>query len=382
MNKNKILFVTQDLAVGGGTSSLSALYQYIKNKYEIDVILLAREGEAKVSYEERIKRPCLFTDLYYRNYGWTHGFLRFKCAAVKIICRFLCRFHIDIDKFQVRLNKNLLHGYDNVISFGEGVATLFTQHIDARRKVAWIHNEVSKNPYDENFYSLYKKFDTIVTVSETIAAEVAKIYPTLADRIIGIHNIIDRERIQSLSKEAISEKFDRGIINIISLGRLSVVKRFPEIPRIAANLIKDGLDFKWRIYGPYTDDGELEKLLANIDKNDVANCVEYCGNRVNPYPYLASSDLLVILSSSEACPMVITEARALNVPVISTDYTTAHEFIDNGVDGVIVPIESIEDAINKLILNKDFRSSLLVNSAKRTNTNLTIIERFDSILVK
>lgn len=382
MKKIKLLFITQDLAVGGGTSSLSALYLFIRKQFNIDVLLLAHEGDASVSYKDCIKRPCLFTDLYYRNIKLTHGMIRYMCVAVKLICRFLSWFMIDIDKLHVCLNNSLLQNYNCVISYGEGVATLFTQHIHSSHKIAWIHYEASKYPYNGDFYNLYKRFDRIVTVSETIAEGVAKTYPTLADRIVGIHNIIDIERIHRLSKEYIPEKFDKNVTNIISLGRLSFVKRFPEIPRIAANLKKAGLIFKWRIYGPNATMGELEKIQSNIKKYNVADCVEYCGSRINPYPYLASSDLFVILSTSEACPMVITEARALNIPIVSTDYTTAPEFIKNGFDGIIAPIDSISDAIISVISNKKLKSKLLVNSDNRLNNNTIVLERFKNILVK
>lgn len=379
--KNKILFITQDLAVGGGTSSLSALYTAIKNRYDISVFLLATEGNAIVAYKDVLVKSNLFTDLYYRNLAKTRGFTRCGSFLAKAVCRIIGTAGFSIDKLHVKWNKNKLKGYDSVISFGEGVATSFTQYIDVHPRTAWIHYEVSKYPYRDSFYNLYKQFDHIVTVSNKIADGLKSIYPELAPKILGIHNIIDVERISMLSQAKISENFSNNEFNIISLGRLSSVKRFTRIPEIARTIADKGYNIKWRIYGPQNDQKELFDLNNNILKYNVSSIVEYCGNRTNPYPYLKNSDLFVILSASEACPMVITEARVLNVPVISTDFLTAPEFVDNGVDGIICSIEKIADNIVDIINNKSKVLIFLDHSKKRINNNEQIIQQIESLIV-
>ena len=52
------------------------------------------------------------------------------------------------------------------------------------------------------------------------------------------------------------------------------------------------------------------------------------GYKDNPYPYIKQSDLLVCLSSSEACPMIFNEAKVLSVPVVSSDFGGVEEFVD------------------------------------------------------
>ena len=120
--------------------------------------------------------------------------------------------------------------------------------------------------------------------------------------------------------------------------------------------------------------------MENIHKFNVEGEVEYLGDKVNPYPYLAKSDLLVILSFSEACPMVITEARTLSVPIVSTDFTTAYEFIDDNVDGVVRPISKIAFEIDNLIRDRQRYSQIKLNSANRKNDNDENVRRFNLLI--
>ena len=56
-------------------------------------------------------------------------------------------------------------------------------------------------------------------------------------------------------------------------------------------------------------------------------------------------------SISEACPYVINEAKILGTPVVCTDFGSAKEFIDYGINGFYEPIEKVADRIICLIKN-------------------------------
>ena len=374
---SRVLFITQDLAIGGGTSSLSALFNAIKDKYETSIFLLANEGKAEVSYMDAIIFSNRLTDLYYRRYQNTPGTKKYVSLLVKLALKVLCLFNID--EYLAQSNKNKFKGFDCVISYGEGVATSFCQYIDIRPRSAWIHFEVSKKPFSNSFISLYDKFDHIVTVSDTIANKLREIYPTLAPKICGVHNIIDDQRIKALSEESIPEAFSGGIFNIISVGRISSVKRFSMIPEIARTIENKGYKIKWRILGPECDVEEMHNLISNIDKYEVQEEVEYYGNRTNPYPYIKQSDLLVILSSTEACPMVIAEARAIEVPIVATNFLTASEFIENGKDGIICPVEELSDEIIKLLDNRQHLAQIVAGSKNRGDDRSDAIIKFNAI---
>jgi glycosyltransferase involved in cell wall biosynthesis len=69
---------------------------------------------------------------------------------------------------------------------------------------------------------------------------------------------------------------------------------------------------------------------------------------------MASHDVLVLPSLHEGFGLVISEAMAQGLVVIATPNTVAPDLIDDGVDGFIVPIRSVEAIVEKLeLLGKD-----------------------------
>lgn len=145
----------------------------------------------------------------------------------------------------------------------------------------------------------------------------------------------------------------------MSVGRINVVKRFDKIPSIARFLVDKGCKFRWYIIGHNFADDVYKSLLNSIVSESVEEYVCYLGNKFNPYPYLLNSDLLVSLSSTEACPMIFNEAKVLQVPVLTTDFGSAYEFINEGINGEIKPIEEISFTLYKLITDTKYYNSLL-----------------------
>ena len=87
------------------------------------------------------------------------------------------------------------------------------------------------------------------------------------------------------------------------------------------------------------------------------DCVVYLGGKSNPYPYFKMADLLVCVSESEACPMIFNEAKLLNLPIVSTDFPSAFEFIDRDKDGRITQIEAMADTIADIISEDSKRNT-------------------------
>ncbi len=63
------------------------------------------------------------------------------------------------------------------------------------------------------------------------------------------------------------------------------------------------------------------------------------GKQPNPYPFIKECDVYVQPSRYEGKSITVREAQILCKPVIITAYPTAPSQIEDGVDGVIVPLE-------------------------------------------
>ncbi len=61
------------------------------------------------------------------------------------------------------------------------------------------------------------------------------------------------------------------------------------------------------------------KLQAMIDSRGLADRVLVAGFQLNPYPWIAGADLLVLCSDHEGLPNVLIEALACGTPTVSTD---------------------------------------------------------------
>ena len=64
------------------------------------------------------------------------------------------------------------------------------------------------------------------------------------------------------------------------------------------------------------------------------------------------ADILVSTSYYEACPRVVAESKIIHTPVISSDYSSAREFVVDGVTGYVEDINNLADIISDLIQDR------------------------------
>lgn len=93
----------------------------------------------------------------------------------------------------------------------------------------------------------------------------------------------------------------------------------------------------------------LEDLRAELD---VIGIVQFLGHRSNIPQLLSQFDVFVLPSLSEACPMSVLEAMAMETPVVATEVGGVPEQIQDGESGWLVPSEdprALADAVVEAI---------------------------------
>lgn len=191
---------------------------------------------------------------------------------------------------------------------------------------------------------LYKKADSIVTVSKGIHDEMITSFRLEREKINWIPNFFYPDQIIAKAKEPLpvhlQDLFNDDRLTFITLGRLTIQKNQKAIIKMAARF-KKLKNCKWIVLG----DGELlDELCAMAEKEglkvhsfnqkeDLNNCdIYFLGFHNNPYPFIAHSDWFILTSSWEGFPMVIGEAMACGTPVISTDCQTGpREFLSDDI---------------------------------------------------
>lgn len=64
------------------------------------------------------------------------------------------------------------------------------------------------------------------------------------------------------------------------------------------------------------------------------------GKKDNPYPYMRACELYVQPSRYEGKAVTVREAQLLGKPVVITSYATSASQLEDGVDGVVVPMDN------------------------------------------
>ena len=169
------------------------------------------------------------------------------------------------------------------------------------------------------------------------------------NRITKIYNGIKLEKFLN-SNQNLSLKND--VINLINVARFSYYIKGHDILIKALKICKDkGMKFKCTFVGTILqDDQDSYNLLVNtIKENNLEGDTKILINRNDVPELLRSSDLFLLSSRFEGLPLVILEAMAAGLPVISSNIAGSKELIKDGETGLLFENENINDLAEKLM---------------------------------
>ena len=173
---------------------------------------------------------------------------------------------------------------------------------------------------------------------------------------------------------------------IVTVGRLHPQKNHKLLIEAFAQVADKIPEYSLEIYG----DGELkEELQKQIDNLGLSTSAFLKGTSKKIHSLIYDAALFVLSSDYEGLPNTLIEAMALGIPCISTDCRPggAREIIDDGVNGIIVPIgdsAALAVAINKLLKSNELQQSFSERgqtiSVKCAGTQ--IYKEWDSFLLR
>lgn len=367
----KILIVVPSCGTGGILTSLIALLNStFVNRYKVSIFIMNGYGQRLNSTIAKYDIGCNYWMSKVHSYVFNaKGLKKFILLFYKILFRIpiLGEKIVEIiESSAIRKLESL--EYDCVISFQEAVSLQFVSRFSNPNKIAWIHCDYSRIFTNESKeMAIFSKYSKIVTVSNFTRNTFCQLLPKLTARVFTIYNIMDTDAIMAKAEKEIDDnRFTLDKFTIISVGRISEVKQFHLIPQIALKLKSDGYSFNWYIIGGRNEPEAACRLQQSIVENNLGDSVICLGNKSNPYPYFKAANLLVSTSYSEACPMIFNEAKILGLPVVANNYGAAYEFIKEGKDGFICPIDKMADIIER-IYNKEYSFKSTVSEAFSIN---------------
>jgi glycosyltransferase involved in cell wall biosynthesis len=147
-------------------------------------------------------------------------------------------------------------------------------------------------------------------------------------------------------------KVDRPLLDppvVLVPTRVSLRKGLEDVVEVARTLLERGVDVRVRVVGGPSIWSDYTKLLDDLPPENA----EYCG--AIPYAGMPAeferSDIVLLASKYDPCPMSVLEALATGVPVVATSEVGSIEGVDRSVAAEVAPgdVAGMATAITTMI---------------------------------
>jgi len=226
-----------------------------------------------------------------------------------------------------------------------------------------------------------------IAISRGVAEKIAKVLAAPQERITVIPNAIDLPTIAQLKSEPVAGIPPKlpGRLRLISVGRLAPQKAHHDLLAafaLAAKKAPQDLELVILGEGP-----ERQRLEALREKLGLRGKVLLPGAAANPYAWLAQADIFLLASHWEPFGIVITEALAVGLPVISTATDGGQDILEGTGAGILVPagdVAALAQAIADLVSNPPKRAALsrAARSLAAQFDVSSVVPRYEAVLTR
>lgn len=396
---NNIFITTHAMEIGGVERALLGMLEGIDyNKCQIDLFLLRHEGELldlvpnNVNLLPTIPAYTVLARPLVHTIKEGHILLSAARALGKYKAkRFSKAYNLKNSivalEYSHKCTKDLMpkicpdKEYDLAISY-QTPHYFVAEKVRAKKKIAWIHTDYSVVQVDTaSELAMWSQYDYIASISENVTETFLSVFPTLKEKIVLIENSLPKSLIgrQANVFTVENEMPSDGSIKLLSIGRFTEAKNFDNVPDICRRILAAGLNIKWYLIGYGGDEPLIRRKIAEAG---MEGSVIILGKKENPYPYIKACDLYVQPSRYEGKAVTVREAQMLCKPVVITRYATSASQLEDGVDGVIVPMdnEGCAEGIAAVIRDKELQQRLVENTKARDYTNSEEIGKIYQIM--
>jgi glycosyltransferase involved in cell wall biosynthesis len=343
MQKAKIIHIIPTLGVGGAERIVIDIVKNInKREFEATIIVLFSEIYCDEMYKKVIKENNISVTFLNKKQGFDFSII-FKL--------------IKIFK-EIRPDVIHTHTFACIYSifpaiFSRVPLRVHTVHSMAKKELPWYYQKI--------MYLSYKMFKFVpVAISTNVKKSIMRIYKLQPSKIPQIDNGIELTKYYK-------KKYDinKKQIKLVHVGRFQEPKNHRLLIDIFLKVRNTYPDSKLILVG----DGELKfDIERKVKYLGLERSVEFTGVVSNVEDYLADADIFVLASIYEGLPLVVIEAMAAGLPVLSTNVGGISELVEDGFNGYLVDINSEEEFVtklNRLIKDDTLRGEFSINSLEK-----------------
>lgn len=354
---NRICFFINTLDNSGGTERITTVLagELVKQGYDVHIVTWYGGNVSFYTLDPEVKQHHIFA---HRNGNIYKDYLKSLTKYRKLLKQIKPVYLVDVC---VALS---LLSIPAVVGLGV-------------KLIAWEHfnTGVSWNPYTAKISrQLAARYaHTVVTLTADDKQHYEQKFG--AKRVMCIPNPVT---LSPTGQAALSRK------TVLAVGRFTPQKGFDLLLPIWKEVHERAADWKLIVVG----DGECRPAVMQQAKDlGLTSSVEFVDPTTNIAAFYMDASIYVMTSRFEGLPLVLIEAKAFGLPVISYDCETGpRDIIRHGQDGILVPHLNAEKFCSELLTlindpkQRELFSKNALQDVKRFNLP-TVLEAWNKLLV-
>lgn len=319
----KIYFLIKDIHLnGGGERVLVNLVNYFYRHFKVDVEIISMspsKNETPYNLNKKIKINYINEKKYENTYIG-------KCIRV-------LSTYVKLKKFFI---KQKIKG-EYILGIGI-YPSVFLGAINSLKikKIGCEHSSYDSQPIHWRILRsiFYPRLSGIVSLTERDKNKLNKKFKNVVC-IPNSRTFIPKNRAPLKNKL------------ILAIGRFNYEKNWLDMIKIFKEVNKDYPDWKLKIIG----EGPLKnEIVKKIKDEKLEKAIEIKGKTNEIMKEYLESSIYLLTSHYEGLPMVLIEAQACGVPIVSYDCETGpREIIKDNVDGYLVEHYNSKEMVEKIL---------------------------------
>lgn len=334
----RIVFLIQDCTTIGGTERVTCCMasEMARQGHDVSVIsVFGMGGECKFEMDERVRFVVASGEKYDLELS--------KLARLRRV--------YDVAR---RMKKNeLLLAADVIVAQKFFAAMLSVKSGFGRKTLIGDHYTYTlyRRPLRDFRDFVYRKAAAVVVLTEGNAAQ------------YRAHGLSRVEVIPNMLPIKTAEHLGEGTKEIIAVGRLTYQKGFDTLVQVIAEIKEKIAGWHLTIYGEGEDRPMLERMIS---EKGLKGIITLYGATDNVSKAYCNASFGIMSSRFEGFPMVLLEAAATGLPMVSFDCPTGPSDIYRNGGGIIVADQdgkALGEAIVRLTEDAELRKKLCSETA-------------------